>query len=117
MADMPLNALGEVSLHGEPEGTPAAAWIGQFHLVLAIRVHLTDCGAANLGCSRLSAGFPGVQILSDGPEQSRLKGGCGQDCPPHNQCRILIAGKCSPGSIAASLGRFIVAGEGEAEHG
>jgi hypothetical protein len=31
----------------------------------------TQCGAANLGRSRLLAG------------SGRLKGGCGQDCPPH----------------------------------
>ncbi len=36
-----------------------------------------------------AAGFLRVQILSDSPE-SRLKGGCRQDCLPHNQCRIPI---------------------------
>src|ERR1035438_1648112 len=34
----------------------------------------THSGAANLGCSRLSGG------------QSRLKAGCGQNCPPHIFC-------------------------------
>jgi hypothetical protein len=33
------------------------------------------CGAANLGRSRLLGG------------QSRLKAGCGQDCPPHKSVR------------------------------
>src|ERR1017187_2180438 len=38
--------------------------------------------AANPGCSRLSAGFlPSTQARSW--PKSRLKGGCGQDCPPH----------------------------------
>jgi len=36
----------------------------------------TNCGAANHGRSRLLGG------------QGRLKAGCGQNCPPHNLCRI-----------------------------
>jgi hypothetical protein len=37
---------------------------------------LSDCGAANLGRSRLLGG------------QSRLKAGCGQNCPPHKQATL-----------------------------
>jgi hypothetical protein len=40
------------------------------------------CGAANRGCSRLSAGDSGCED-SRTTRKSRLKGGCGQDCPPH----------------------------------
>jgi predicted XRE-type DNA-binding protein len=40
------------------------------------------CGAANRGCSRLSAGDSGREE-SRTMRKSRLKGGCGQDCPPH----------------------------------
>jgi hypothetical protein len=47
-----------------------------------------NCGAANPGCSRLLAGALGARTLADGPK-SRLKGGCGQDCPPHNLRRIV----------------------------
>jgi NADH:ubiquinone oxidoreductase subunit E len=47
----------------------AVAWV----LIAAASAFLTCCGAANSGCSRLSGG------------QSRLKAGCGQNCPPHNR--------------------------------
>ncbi len=45
---------------------------------------LNISGAANPGCSRLSAGTCGVRRLARGPK-SRLKGGCRQDCLPHSQ--------------------------------
>src|ERR1700704_3991212 len=61
-------------------------------------------GAANLGCSRLSAGSFGAQ---DG-QNSRLKAGCGQDCPPHNKCRIPDVGKLSDiGLIACPKSRCL----------
>ena len=49
-------------------------------------------GAANPGCSRLSAGDCGSED-SHTARHSRLKGGCGQDCPPHNKCRMPRPGK------------------------
>ena len=53
---------------------PAGYWIAGM---------LGKCGAANLGCSRLLAGLRRAREHPDRRE-GRLKGGCGQDCPPHN---------------------------------
>src|SRR5258707_8597634 len=47
-------------------------------------------GAANPGCRRLSAG-DGRHEDSARPPKSRLKGGCGHDCPPHVRSTAAIA--------------------------
>jgi hypothetical protein len=39
-----------------------------------------------------AAGFQPAFAKCEGSQierKSRLKGGCGQDCPPHNKCRML----------------------------
>src|SRR5271157_2019161 len=65
------------------------------------------CGAANPGCSRLSS----RHCRSEDPRtarKSRLKGGCGQDCPPHS-CSgtvaflILLAAAARAGVVAADF--------------
>ena len=45
----------------------------------------TDCGAANPGCRRLSSRRSSGSEASCMARKSRLKGGCGQDWPPHNE--------------------------------
>jgi hypothetical protein len=85
----------------DPSG---ACFIAQCHLLCREQTVCINCGAANPGCSRLSAGSFGTRTLADGPK-SRLKRGCGQDCPPHNLCRIAPGRKVSGIGLSAHRAR------------
>jgi len=80
---------------GGNSGAPGNCAFGRFvgiheTFILAVcgkqsNEYALGCGAANRGCSRLSAGDRGCED-SRTTRKSRLKGGCGQDCPaPQNR--------------------------------
>src|ERR1022692_1298637 len=61
-------------------------------------------GAANPGCRRLFS----RRLSSTGIEagrKSRLKGGCGQDCPPHEPRRCRSTTAVCPGELPGIGGR------------